>query len=257
MLAVQLRLTNFMLANNPIIHMWTGPRNISTTMMRSFENRPDCQVLDEPFYAHYLHRTGADHPMRDAVLTFQPNNADDVINQILNTNLEAGQFLFIKHMCQHMIDMDLSAFIGDRHKHFFLIRDPKLMLASFTQKIDLVDAEQLGVLQEYEFYQFLRGQKINAPIVDAQDVLRHPKQILSKLCGALDIPYTDQMLIWPKGCRDSDGVWASHWYENVENSTGFAPYAAKEITLDDQYQDIYRQCKIAYDKMYVNRIQLD
>ena len=38
------------------VAMWSGPRNISTAMMRSFGARPDTVVVDEPFYAYYLLR---------------------------------------------------------------------------------------------------------------------------------------------------------------------------------------------------------
>ena len=50
------------------IAMWSGPRNISTAMMLSFENLSDCQVVDEPLYSAYLSETGLDHPMREEVL---------------------------------------------------------------------------------------------------------------------------------------------------------------------------------------------
>ena len=54
--------------------MWSGPRNISTAMMRAFENRGDCAVSDEPFYAAYLAATGLVHPMREAVIASQPTD---------------------------------------------------------------------------------------------------------------------------------------------------------------------------------------
>ena len=48
--------------------MWSGPRNISTAMMYSFGNRPDCVAWDEPFYAFSLVKHGNDHPMRDEII---------------------------------------------------------------------------------------------------------------------------------------------------------------------------------------------
>jgi hypothetical protein len=50
------------------IVMWSGPRNISTAMMRSWGNRPDTFVVDEPFYAFYLKSTGKKHPGADEVI---------------------------------------------------------------------------------------------------------------------------------------------------------------------------------------------
>jgi hypothetical protein len=58
--------------------MWSGPRNISTAMMRSWENRPDCRVVDEPFYAYYLHKTQSPHPLFDEVLASQPASFEEV-----------------------------------------------------------------------------------------------------------------------------------------------------------------------------------
>ena len=54
------------------IAAWSGPRNISTAMMRAWENRPDCIVVDEPLYAHYLQATQLDHPARDEVIAAGP-----------------------------------------------------------------------------------------------------------------------------------------------------------------------------------------
>src|SRR5205814_8566923 len=56
------------------IAMWSGPRTVSTALMRSWENRPDPVVSDEPLYAFYLDRTGLDHPGRDAVIASQPTD---------------------------------------------------------------------------------------------------------------------------------------------------------------------------------------
>ena len=50
---------------NLIIAMWSGPRNLSTALMRSFGNRDDVSsILDEPFYASYLVSTNKNHPMK-------------------------------------------------------------------------------------------------------------------------------------------------------------------------------------------------
>ena len=53
------------------IAMWSGPRNISTALMRAFENRDDTVVVDEPLYGHYLKTTGLEHPAGDAVMATQ------------------------------------------------------------------------------------------------------------------------------------------------------------------------------------------
>ena len=55
---------------NPVrIAMWSGPRNISTAMMRAWGNRSDTAVIDEPFYAFYLKATGKKHPGASEIIT--------------------------------------------------------------------------------------------------------------------------------------------------------------------------------------------
>ena len=62
------------------IAMWSGPRNISTAMMRSFASRADAVVVDEPFYAAYLAATGLDERRSDpsGVFVFRKGSPDIV-----------------------------------------------------------------------------------------------------------------------------------------------------------------------------------
>ena len=65
------------------VAVWSGPRNLSTAMMRAWENRDDCVVVDEPLYAAYLARTGIDHPGRAEVLGSQPTDLPAVVASLL------------------------------------------------------------------------------------------------------------------------------------------------------------------------------
>ncbi|MFO7919636.1 MAG: HAD family hydrolase, partial [Nioella sp.] len=85
------------------IAMWSGPRNLSTAMMYAFASRPDCAVVDEPFYAAYLAKTGLDHPMRDAILTAQPQDAELVAQALSGQNPDGKEHYYQKHMAQHMV----------------------------------------------------------------------------------------------------------------------------------------------------------
>lgn len=233
------------------IAMWSGPRNISTTMMRSFENRPDCAVVDEPLYAHFLAQTGLNHPMREEVLAAQSQDWRDVVAEL--TTAAPAPLFFQKHMCQHITpDMDLDWLADVRS--FFLIRDPARMIASYAQKMDTVTLEALGLPQQKALFEKVRSLTGTAPpVVDAQDVLTDPRGVLSTLCGQLGIAFADDMLAWPAGTRDSDGVWAPHWYDQVHTSTGFrtppaappAPLPAALAPLTEAAQEIYAQfCRV-------------
>ena len=65
------------------IAMWSGPRNLSTAMMYAFGARPDFDIIDEPFYAAYLHKTGINHPMRDDIMASQQIDPVGVIDDLV------------------------------------------------------------------------------------------------------------------------------------------------------------------------------
>lgn len=212
------------------IAMWSGPRNISTTMMRSFENRPDTVVVDEPFYASYLKATGADHPHRAEILAAQPTQWRAVVAQ-LQRPLPAGKSIqFEKHIAYHYPDDEPLDWLLD-HRTFLLVRDPRLMVASFAKK----SGDVAPIVDSYavarRIYTFLGEKSLPCPVVDAADVLGDPPGMMRSLCEALDIPFTEKMLAWPAGPRDTDGVWAPHWYDAVIASTGFRQPVEKPVDL--------------------------
>ena len=237
------------------IAMWSGPRNISTAMMRSWENRADTAVVDEPFYACYLTASGVQHPMQDEVLASQSSDWQEVIAQQLSAPLAKGANIqYQKHMTQHMVtDIDQIWFASLRHA--FLIRHPAQVVASYGLKRGSVNAADVGFEQQFMLYQMAcdLGEK-EPPIIDSVDVLKNPEQCLSALCTGLDVPFSDAMLAWPAGTRDSDGVWASHWYNSVEQSTGFAPYVEHKVNLSSEEQEVVAQCMPFYQKMYQRRV---
>ncbi len=210
--------------------MWSGPRNISTAMMRAFENRPDTAVVDEPFYAAWLKASGADHPMHAEVLAAQPNDWRDVVS-ILVGAVPGGKAIFYqKHMAHHMTDdMDLGWMA--RCRNAFLIRPPEEVLASYVVRRADVTLADIGFLQQAEIFDREADRLGAAPtVIDARDVLADPAGALSALCAAVGAPFDPAMLVWPAGRRDTDGVWAPAWYDAVERSTGFsAPKTAVAV----------------------------
>jgi len=239
------------------VHMFSGPRNISTTMMRSFENRPDTAVVDEPFYASYLARTGADHPYRDETLASQPNDADGVPRWLagpVNTfGAPDATILFAKHIAYHLADdFPLDFLLGGRT--FLLVRDPRRMVASFARKFDEVEPIVGSFAAERRIFEFLSRRSRPCPVVDAADVLADPGGVLKALCVALDIPYTDKMLAWPAGPRPSDGAWAPHWYDAVKASTGFNRPVEKSVELSPPLAAIAERCRADYEFLYERRL---
>lgn len=235
------------------IAMWSGPRNISTTMMRSFENRPDTTVIDEPLYAHYLTTTGLIHPMQEEILESQHADWREVVKDLAEGS--PAPIYFQKHMCHHITqDMSLDWMSGLRH--FFLIRDPVRMVASYARKMETITAFALGLAQERHLYDHIATLTGRTPIVlDATDVLNDPKGMLQQLCTGLDIPFREEMLSWPAGRRESDGVWAPHWYQNVEQSTGFRPPPTALPDLTPELEKVIAETRDDYDYLYRFRLK--
>jgi len=204
------------------IAMWSGPRNISTAMMRAFENRADTAVVDEPFYAAYLALTGFEHPMRDAVLKSQPNDWREVEAMLLGPSPGGAPIFYQKHMTHHMLDEIGTDWMASC-RNVFLIRQPHEVVASYKEKRDDVSLTAIGVVRQAELFDREADRRGKAPtVIEASDVLASPGTMLMALCAAIGIPFSEKMLSWPRGRRASDGVWAPAWYDQVEQSTGFA-----------------------------------
>lgn len=231
-----------------IIAMWSGPRNISTAMMRSWESRSDTRVIDEPFYAHYLAETGYDHPGAAEVIGCGETDWRKVVERVATHRGEAP-ILFQKQMTQHMLGHIDRSWLG-KVSNCFLIRDPRRMLLSFSRVIPNPSLDQTGLPQQVELFNFVR-ERTGAvpPVIGAKDVLLNPERMLRRLCAALDVRFDHAMLSWRAGRRESDGVWAKHWYASVEDSTGFAQYAEDDRPLPAQMNGLLGECQELYEQM--------
>lgn len=235
--------------------MWSGPRNISTAMMRSWENREDTIVVDEPFYAHYLLATGVNHPGRGEVIGSQPNDWQMVAKTLTGPIPERKSIWYQKHMTQHVLpEMGLDWLDG--LNNCFLIRRPELVVASFTRTRPDAAVWELGYEQQSRIFEHVSQRLGKAPLVlDAEDVLKDPKVMLGAFCAKLSIPFSERMLHWPAGPRASDGVWAPHWYAAVERSTGFEPYEAKHPKLSPFQAELAGRCRPHYDRIAQYRLR--
>jgi len=229
--------------------MWSGPRTVSTALMRAWENRPDTAVTDEPLYAFYLDRTGLDHPGRAEVIASQPTDWRVVLAAQTGAPLPPGVAIsYAKHMTHHLLpEVDRAALAPLRHAH--LIRDPRELLASYARVRTEPTLDDLGLRQQAEIFEAFGG-----PVVDSRDLLTDPEGILRSLCQALDVPFDTRMLSWPAGLRDSDGVWAPHWYASVHASTGFAAYRPPADPLPARLEPLARRCQPYFARLHEYRI---
>lgn len=235
------------------IAMWSGPRNLSTAMMRSFGARPDCAVSDEPFYAAYLAATGLDHPMREEVLASQPQDPARVAADLLGPVPGNKPVWYQKHMAHHMLEGFPLGWM-DHVTNVFLLRSPERVLASYARKREDVSLRDIGFSEQAMLFDRVVDRLGHAPpVVDSEDVRRDPRGTLSNLCAAIDLPFTDAMLSWPKGQHKADGVWAPHWYGTIFASTGFAPPDATP-PLPDHLRPIADAARPFYERMLPHRL---
>jgi len=231
------------------IAMWSGPRNISTAMMYSFGNRPDCFAWDEPFYAFSLKTHGNDHPMRDQVIAAYDSAWPRLVAACLAPPPEGKTVFYQKHMTHHM----LKGFDRSWVLHLtnaFLIRRPERVLASYTQKWADVALRDIGFVEQAEIFDLVADHLGRAPaVIDADDVLADPRATLTRLCDACGIAFDEHMLSWPKGPKSFDGIWAPHWYNAVWASAGFAAPQARAVELSSALLRIADEARPLYERL--------
>jgi hypothetical protein len=231
------------------IAMWSGPRNISTALMRSWSQRGDCHVSDEPLYAHYLAATGLDHPGRDTIIASGDSDWQRVVATLTGPVPGGLPVWYQKHMCHHLLPGMATDWVHGLH-NVFLIRDPALVVASYLKSRAQVAPADIGLVQQAELFDRVAQHLGRAPLViDGEAFLRNPARHLQRLCADAGVPWTDRMLHWPPGPRASDGVWAPHWYAAVWQSTGFARPEHRTPQLDPAGRQVVDACRPAFDAL--------
>lgn len=233
--------------------MWSGPRNISTAMMRAFENRADCSVVDEPLYGFYLAETGIEHPGRDAIVAAMDCDWKSVVAGLTQAPISKGQIHYQKHMTHHLLPAVERGWL-DRVVNCFLIRDPAEVVASYLEKRDAVTLADIGIREQAEIFERAADRLGHAPpVIEGRDVQAAPEAMLRALCAAVGIAFDPAMLSWPPGRRASDGVWAPHWYGAVEASTGFSPPGPAKAPPPG-FDDLIEEARVYYERLRRHRL---
>ena len=237
------------------IAMWSGPRNISTAMLRAWGNRADTFVVDEPFYAHYLHVTGTEHPVAAEVIAAGETDWRKVVAQLTGEVPHGRRIFYQKQMTHHLLPGIGREWLS-AVTNCFLIRDPRDVITSYLKKNHDPTAEDLGFPQQAELFERVRAETGKTPpVLDARDILENPEGALRRLCAAVGVEFTEAMLSWPAGLRETDGVWAKHWYGEVEHSTSFRAHAAKNEEVPARLQPVYEECRLIYARLHRERLR--
>jgi hypothetical protein len=223
--------------------------------MYSFAQLPELKVVDEPLYGHYLRVSGAKHPGGQEVMDSMDCDGNAVINDLMQRQAaDPSTVLFIKHMAHHLVDLDLKFLQSTRN--IFLIRDPREMLPSLTVQLPNATLTDTGLKRQWDLYSDLTNTGQNPVILDSRELLLDPASVISSLCNALDLDFSNDMLSWDAGARIEDGVWAPHWYHAVHKSTGFAAYQAKAGFPED-LQLLLNECNPFYEKLFEHALRAE
>ena len=233
------------------IACWSGPRNISTALMRSWSSRKDSFVSDEPFYAYYLKERKLKHPMYKEIIQYYPNTYDDVVASLISEIPNGKEHWYQKHMAHHLIDLNNIDWIKN-FENCILIRHPKNVINSYIKKNNLYHVDELGYRQQYQLIKNLKKNKMDVTVIDSNILLANPRKILSQWCSRLGINFDENMLKWEKAIYPTDGIWGKHWYDSVRNTNKFSKKITqnKNIKINSKYCSIYDECVEYYKEMY-------
>ena len=224
-------------------------------MMRSWENRPDTVVCDEPFYANYLKETGLKHPGHKEVLAHHESNPEKVIEMLTGSCEQAVYYQ--KQMSHHLLPNIARDWLK-QVTNIFLIRQPREMMTSLVKTIPAPSIEETGLPQQLELFNLVTNETGKTPIIlDSKDLLQQPKAMLEKLCRQLGIPFYSEMLSWSAGPRETDGIWAPHWYASVEASTGFAPWRHKDEQVPTELESMCVECEEIYAQLAAHKMTVE
>lgn len=238
------------------IAMWSGPRSLSTALMRAWESRDDTVIWDEPLYPAYLYKTNGDDAYTQEIITSYETDWQKIIHKAIKSRVPGtSQIFYQKYIsCNYL---DCFGFEWLKYlKNCFLIRNPRDLVLSLSKKTSTVSVERTGIPRLYQIYQYvIENTELPPPVICAQDLQRDPERTLTLLCKALNIPFDSNMLNWTAGGRCSDGIWSTHWYDSVVESCAFKPYRASDEPLPPHLLNVVQSCENIYQILYDQRLR--
>jgi len=234
--------------------MWSGPRNISTALLRSWGNRDDTLVNDEPLYAAFLSETGYDHPVAAEIIDHYETDWRQVVAG-LSGEIPGGKSVYYqKHMAHHLLPSMGREWLLDLD-NCFLLREPREMLTSLIKILPEPGVADTGLPQQLEIFRMVEREfGKTPPVLDSRDVLEDPERLLKLLCAEIAVEFDSSMLSWEPGRRPTDGIWAPHWYGEVEKSTSFRPYIPKDEEVPQKFERVLGECMEIYLELYEYRL---
>jgi hypothetical protein len=221
--------------------------------MRSFGQRSDTQVVDEPLYGPYLAKTGAPHPALQELLEVLETDERKIFDEVILAPSDRP-VLFMKQMVHHLTSGLDTGFLV-RCVNVLLVRDPAEVIASLVNQLPEPTMRDVGIERQAELFEELRALGQEPPVMDSRQLLLDPEHVLRELCERVGLAWDPAMLSWPPGPRPEDGPWAPYWYENVWRSTGFAPYVVRSTEVPEGCSELLERCRPHYETLSSHAIR--
>lgn len=253
--------------------LWTAPRCVSTAFERSIMTLKNSKILHEPYSAVFYFGPEKQSPRYASQETNQQATYSS-ISKMLQKEYDGKDFVFAKEMA-YCVENKFHIFTEEgfkNFKHSFLIRNPlkavySLYKASTNPKLtgwDYFDPAEAGFRQMVELYDFIERNIHRDPIVvDADDLLDYPDEILKSYCEAVGLEYEENMTSWEPGPVPEWDVWAG-WHEDALKSSGFKarvkknrnrPCAAFDMEdLPPEVAAVVEECMPYYERLSAKKI---
>ena len=235
-----------------IIQLIACPRTLSTALMYSFAQRKDTDVIDEPFYANYLMRTGREHPGRKEILKSQ---SADLNTQIQGFEKGGSEHVFVKNIAHHLHQLDLNYL--QEYRNILYLRDPRRILTSISKIIPNPTLLDIGIEVLFKVMNSLQREGRSFVVLNSSDLMAKPIETLYILCHHLNIPFDEAMLSWPAGPKPYDGIWAEHWYTSLHQTTEFGEENISQDPLPPHLEDLCAEATFYYDKIIPHALKID
>jgi len=169
------------------ICLWSGPQHPAYPLMLAFAQRKDTRIVDRPFQAHYLQRTGAMPPEREEVLDAFDSRPDQIIHQLQGSKEKSH--LFLHEIPLHLLGVNLN-FLSSFH-HVMLIRHPRALRVHASQVLE-------AYTMQHRLYHLLLAGGSRVMVIDTRTLALDPEYTLTSICHHVGIPYKTQMMRWYK-----------------------------------------------------------
>ena len=158
--------------------------------------------------------------------------------------------------------------------HTFIIRNPEKAIKSYYRQtlVDFEESiwshivpEELGFNEQFQMYELVtKDLKLDAMVIDADDLINCPKKVLEKYCEFVGLPFYECMLDWSKDdAKPGEKPWEFlpiSWIKDVKETNGFRK-KDKVQDVDVEYpQFIYKAISenmIYYEKLQKNKLMIN